>query len=318
MEYSTPTTPADELQPGQALSIKRYFTSPGVDPFDTVEWETSRRADRPRRPGRLRAEGRRVPGDVVAELDQHRQPEVLPRPARLARPRALGQADDRPRRRHDRRLGPSARLLRLAGRQRRVPRRADPHPAPPDGGLQFARLVQRRLRGAAAVQRLLHPVRRGHDGVDPRLEHQGRQHLPWRLGVGHQPVEHPRLDGAAGQGRHGVGPGVVHARRRLVGRDDQVGRQDAPRGQDGRPRHRSPGHRGVHLVQGARGGQGRGAARRRLRHVDRRRRLQVDPVPERQQLGPRDRRLHARGRERRRLGSDRPLDRRGRQDDTRA
>ena len=53
-----------------------------------------------------------------------------------------------------------------------------------------------------------------------------------------------------------------------------------------------------------------GAARRRLRHVDRRRRLHLDPVPERQQLGPRHRRVHARGRERRRLAPDRAHDRR--------
>ena len=37
---------------------------------------------------------------------------------------------------------------------------------------------------------------------------------------------------------------------------DQVGRQDAARGEDGRPRRRPPGRRGVHLVQGARGGEG--------------------------------------------------------------
>ncbi len=40
MEYDTPTATADDIQPGQALKISRYFTSPGVDPFDTVEWET--------------------------------------------------------------------------------------------------------------------------------------------------------------------------------------------------------------------------------------------------------------------------------------
>ena len=51
------------------------------------------------------------------------------------------------------------------------------------------------------------------------------------------------------------------------------------------------------------GGQGGRAARRRLRHVDRRRRLPVDPVPEREQLGPADRRVHARGRERRRVAA---------------
>ena len=57
----------------------------------------------------------------------------------------------------------------------------DPHPPPPEGRLQLARLVQRRLRGAPAVLGLLHPQRRGHDGVDPRLEHQGGHDLPRRL-----------------------------------------------------------------------------------------------------------------------------------------
>ena len=75
------------------------------------------------------------------------------------------------------------------------------------------------------------------------------------------------------------------------------GRQDPPGGEDGGARRRPPRHPRVHLVQGQGGGQGRRAARRRLRHVDRRRRLQVDPVPERQQLGAPHRRVHARGRE---------------------
>ena len=95
---------------------------------------------------------RRVPLHVVAERHEHRRPEVLPRPARLAGPRALGQADDRPRVGHDRRLGPRARLLRLGRGRRRLRGRAHLHPAPPDGGLQLAGLVQRRLRGAAAMQ----------------------------------------------------------------------------------------------------------------------------------------------------------------------
>ncbi|MEO6496130.1 MAG: vitamin B12-dependent ribonucleotide reductase, partial [Solirubrobacteraceae bacterium] len=40
------TTPQTALiedqapQPGQALQIRRFFTSPGEHPFDTVEWET--------------------------------------------------------------------------------------------------------------------------------------------------------------------------------------------------------------------------------------------------------------------------------------
>ncbi|MBI5106593.1 MAG: vitamin B12-dependent ribonucleotide reductase [Solirubrobacterales bacterium] len=37
---TTPQTALQtEVQPGRALTIDRYFTTPGVDPFDTVEWE---------------------------------------------------------------------------------------------------------------------------------------------------------------------------------------------------------------------------------------------------------------------------------------
>ena len=49
-----------------------------------------------------------------------------------------------------------------------------------------------------------------------------------------------------------------------------------------------------------------GAAGRGLRHVDRRGRVPLDPVPEREQLGPRDRRVHAGGRRRRRVAPDEP------------
>ena len=51
--------------------------------------------------------------------------------------------------------------------------------------------------------------------------------------------------------------------------------------------------------------------RQRVRHGPRRLRLVLDPVPERQQLGPRDRRVHAGGRRGRRLGPRRREDRRG-------
>src|SRR4029077_3973921 len=40
VQPTTPTTPADEIQPGQALSIKRCVSAPGVDPLDTAEGET--------------------------------------------------------------------------------------------------------------------------------------------------------------------------------------------------------------------------------------------------------------------------------------
>ena len=171
--------------------------------------------------------------------------------------------------------------------------RADAHPAAPDGGVQLAGLVQRRLasRGEPedAGERLLHPLRRGQHGVDPRVEHEGGDHLPRRLGLGDQPLEDPWLDGAAQPRRHRLGAGLVHARRRRLGRLDQVGRRHPPGGEDGRARRRPSRHPRVHLVQGQGGGQGRRTARRRLRHVDRRRRLSLDPVPEREQLGARHR-----------------------------
>ena len=70
----------------------------------------------------------------------------------------------------------------------------------------------------------------------------------------------------------------------------------------------------LHLVQGRRGEEGRRAEGRRLRHAAGLRRLRLGPVPERQQLGSRHRRVHAGGRERRGLGPDRPRRRHAGQD----
>ena len=124
-------------------------------------------------------------------------------------------------------------------------------------------------------------------------------HLQGRLGRRGQPVAHPLVPRAAQGRRHRLGPGQLHAGSRRLGRDDQVGRQDAAGRQDGHPRRRPPRRGGLHLVQGHRGAQGPRAARRRLRHGPRRGRQPLDPVPERQQLGAGDRRVHA-GRHRRR------------------
>ena len=125
---------------------------------------------------------------------------------------------------------------------------------------------------AAAGQRLLHPGRRRHDGLDPELVPRRGPDLQGRLRRGPEPLPHPLVQGAAVLRRHRLGPGQLHARRRRLGRHDQVRRRHPARGEDGRPRHRPPRHRRVRRDQGARGGQDPRAAQRRLRHGPRRRR----------------------------------------------
>ena len=136
---------------------------------------------------------------------------------------------------------------------------------------------------------VLHPLDRRLDGLDPRLDPARGGHLPRRLRLRRQPLHAALLQGAALQGRLRLRARQLHARRRRLRRHDQVGRQDAARGQDGRPRHRPPRRRGVHLVQGPRGGEGARPRGGRLRHVARLARLGLDPVPEREQLDPRHR-----------------------------
>ena len=165
---------------------------------------------------------------------------------------------------------------------------------------------------------VLHPLDRRLDGVDPRLDPPRGDHLPRRLGLGPQPLAAALLEGAALEGRLRVRAGVVHARRRRVGRDDQVGRQDAARREDGRARRRPPGRRRVHLVQGARGAQGARARAGGLRHVARLGRLGVDPVPEREQLGARHGRVHGGGHRGQGVGAHRAHRRHGRRDGRRA
>ena len=298
----------------QGLAIERCFTREGVHPFDEIEWEIARRRDRRSGQAGLRAARRRVPEELVAERDQHRRPEVLPRAARHAqRERSVKQM-----------VGRVAGTIAAWGR---------------DGGY-FASAADAETFEAELTHILVNQLAAFNSPVwfnvgfeeSPQcsacfilsVEDTMESILDWNTkegmifrggsGSGHQPLEDPLLEGAALQGRPCLGPGLLHARGRRVGRHDQVGRQDAARGQDGGARRRPPGHQGVHLVQGARGGEGRGAARGRLRHVDRRRGLPLDPVPEREQLRARDRRVPRRGRARRGVADDRARERRAGRD----
>ena len=146
----------------------------------------------------------------------------------------------------------------------------------------------------AAGVRVLHPRRRRHDGLDPELVPRGGPDLQGRLRRGPEPVPDPLLQGAAVQRRYGVsGPVSLHARRGRLRRHHQERRRHPAGGQDGRARRGPPRHRGVRRDQGARGAQDPRAARRRVRHGPRRARHHQRAVPERQQLRPRHRRVHA-------------------------
>ena len=154
--------------------------------------------------------------------------------------------------------------------------------------------------------RVLHPLHRRLHGVDPRLDPPRGHDLPRRFRFRRQPLPPALVQGAALEGRSRLGPRQLHARRRRLGRHDQVRRQDATCGEDGRPRRRASGRGGVHLVQGEGGGEGPSPRRSRVRHVARLAALGIDPVPECEQLGPRDGCVHGVRGGGHRLESDRP------------
>ena len=111
--------PEDRPRSGEALSVRRLFTQPGVHPFDTVEWELRTAAV-----GSFRQEDVEFPKTWSQNATNIVAQKYFRGQLDLADARALGQADGRARRGHDRRLGPRARLLRLRGGRRRVRGRA--------------------------------------------------------------------------------------------------------------------------------------------------------------------------------------------------
>ena len=63
----------------KALGVRRYFTIPGRDPFDEIDWELRDAFIPGKEKAGVRPEGRRVPEVLVADGDEHRRAEVLPR-----------------------------------------------------------------------------------------------------------------------------------------------------------------------------------------------------------------------------------------------
>ena len=188
-----------------------------------------------------------------------------------------------------------AAVLRQRRRSAGVQRRSEASAGVSEGGVQQPGLVQRRVREAPAVLGLLHQLRAGHDGVDPRPGEDRRHAVQVRVGHRLEPVEHPLGEGAAGGRRHRLGAGVVHEGLRRVRRRHQVGRQDPARREDGDPQRRPPRRRGVHQLQGRGREEGVGADRRRLRRLVHRPGLRLGVLPELEQQRARDRRVHARG-----------------------
>ena len=78
-------TAANDAQNREAgLTVERRFTTPGVHPFDEVEWELRDAVIGDPESPAFEQRGVEFPKTLVPERDQHRRPEVLPRQARHA------------------------------------------------------------------------------------------------------------------------------------------------------------------------------------------------------------------------------------------
>ena len=291
VEVASPE-PATEL----GLSFSRYFSRPGVDPFDDVEWEL-RAAVIGNERGQVVFEQRDV--EIPKAWSQQATNIVVSKYFR-------GQIGTPERERSVKQLigrvvttiTEWARKQHYFASRRRPPglqRRPQAPARPAARGVQQPGVVQLRVREGAAVLRLLHQLGLRHDGLDPDARADRRDALQVRVGHGQQPVGDPLVEGTARGRRHGVGAGVVHEGLRRVRRGHQVGRQDAPRGEDGDPQRRSPRHSRVHQLQGRGGAEGVGAHRRRVRRLVHGPGLRLGVLPELEQQRACHRRVHARG-----------------------
>ena len=171
------TTLRSQPRAGEALSVRRLFTRPGVHPFDTVEWEL--------RDARI--------GTVFEQKDVE-FPTTWSQNATniVAQKYFRGQLDSPTRERSVKQM-----VSRVAGTIADWGRQRGYFASVEDGDAFEAELTYILLHQMAAFNSPVwfnvgfeeHPqcsacfiLSRGrHDGVDPRLEHQGGQHLPRRF-----------------------------------------------------------------------------------------------------------------------------------------
>ena len=326
------------------IEFPRYFTAKleaGKTPYDEVSWEM-RTATIGNDKGAVIFEQRDV--EVPADWSQTATNIVASKyfhgKARLARARDERGPAGPARRRHHRRLGlERASTSRLQQDARELPQRTGAPDADPEGVLQFAGLVQRRREGNPRLRLVSTTKRRTRstswrpertrpqcsacfivsvkDSLESILDLAKTEGMlfKWGSGTGTNLSALREEDAILSGGGRASGPlsfmkgfdafaGVIKSRR-----------QDPPRGQDGDPERRPSGHREVHLVQGEGREEGPHADRRRLRFVARRRSVQLDLLPERQQHRARHRRVHASRRRGRatggpsRVSTDKPVKR---------
>ena len=157
-------------QESASVAVKRFFTIPGRDPFEEVEWELRDALIPGKDKPVFEQKGVEFPKfwsqtatNIVAQKYFRGRMGSPDRESSVKQMIGRIVVDGR-------RVGPRGRLLRRRGGRADLRGRAEGDPRQPVRGVQLPGLVQRRLRGDAAVLRVLHPLDRGLDGVDPRLD----------------------------------------------------------------------------------------------------------------------------------------------------
>ncbi len=296
---------------GAGLRVERIFTTPGVHPYDEVNWERRDVVMTNWRDGSVNFDQRGVEFPDFWSVNATNIVTSKYFRGALGTPQrewSLKQIIDRVVQTY-RAAGEKNGYFASAGRRRDLRARADPRAPPPGVQLQLAGLVQRRHPAAAAGQRLLHPGRGRHHGLDPELVPEEGMIFKGGSGAGLNlsrirsskellssggnasgPVSFMRgADASAGTIKSG---GATRRAAKMVVLD--VDHPDIEDFIETKVKEEDK----IRVLRDA-----------GLRHGPRRGRHHLRPVPERQQLGPGQRRVHAGRRERRRVrpaGPDSP------------
>ena len=229
------------LAPEQTgIGIRRHFTTEGIDPYDELEWERRDARITNYRDGTVAFEQRDVEFPVGWSQNA----------TNIVAQKYFRGSLDSPEREQSLRQVIDRVVTTITAWGRRGGYFVDDTEADAFRAELTAMVANQRaafnspvwfnigVKGApAAGVGVFHPRRRRHHAVDPQLVHRGRDHLPGRLGLGREPVQHPVVLRAPQGRRHRFGPGELHAGRRRVRRHDQMpsGRHADP----DRPRRRS-------------------------------------------------------------------------------